>query len=1117
MGRTKLVMKKIEDPTSRQQFYSKRKDTILKKSNELAVLCDVDVGLLMFSPAGEVTSYSSKESLEDVMLLAMNKAGELNKRSPENPNEQPLTEILTQSKHEGKMVEKIAMYTTLLLHSVYICISLLSHEEKLNKLKERLSEAQQKIRYYEPQVENINSVQEADAYEKFIRSAMELIQLSKAKLLGGQEFLQRNENVAVSSVNTEDMAAAARDSEGKRKFPGSNLNLAGLWQGPVIDEDTAEQVWTHCREELEEGTQAARFLEYYIQQTATGSYSYLKQDIALLRKRTLQKAIEDLHPREKQILLQCLRRKNVPIHISDSDDASSTWFSKYEELFSQLSSVPRRYLRKRKNPFLPKKKALRKRKKSFLPKKHAPVPSLAPSRPATVPSPAPSPGPATVLSPAPSPGPAAVQMLAPSPGPATVSPVYAPVPSIEVPTSSPPTVQPPSPVIKPPAKRPKHQTHTNSSTPLPVNPPDKPQNVPNSQGNNQQHRNYLIAAVAGCSVAGIAFLALLILCVKNKKKEVAPDDGQRDGKSPLNSNAGSSLNVKSASAVNDADPHNSSQAGVELSKSEMNANAHAPLPLPPGKSAPPPPPPPPGPPPPPPPKPPAPSPPPPPKARPPNPPKPGNLPKPLPLGAHQRGRSSEARGSGSLGESDGPKTKLKPFFWDKVLANPDHSMVWHEIKAGSFQFNEEMMDSLFGYIPGDQGKDDRRKASSSFDQTSQYIQIIDPKKSQNLAILLKALNVTTEEVYDALEEGNELPPELIRTLLKMAPTTDEQLKLRLFAGDISQLGPAERFLKSMVAIPFAFKRMEALLLMCSLQEEVSSIKESFATLEVASKELRNSRLFLKLLEAVLKTGNRMNDGTFRGGAQAFKLDTLLKLSDVKGADGKTTLLNFVVQEIIRSEGLRAARKLRENQSTTSVQTEDLVEDPAQELADYHCNLGLQMVSGLSNELENVRKASLIDGENLIAAVMKLSQSLVKTKEFLDTDMRSLEDESKFRDTLTNFIQHAEQEMTCILEEEKKIMSLVKSTGDYFHGNSGKDEGLRLFSVVSDFLIMLDKACTVVRNSTKLPVKTPKKGTLTSPSQESGPESLPDIRKQLFPAIQERQMHYSSSDDESSCP
>ncbi|KAG5596903.1 hypothetical protein H5410_038135 [Solanum commersonii] len=80
-------------------------------------------------------------------------------------------------------------------------------------------------------------------------------------------------------------------------------------------------------------------------------------------------------------------------------------------------------------------------------------------------------------------------------------------------------------------------------------------------------------------------------------------------------------------------------------------------------------------------------------------------------------------------------------------------MVWLEIKVSLFQFNEEMMDSLFGYLPGDQGKNDRRTASSSFDQTSQYIEIIDLKKSRNLAILLKVLNVTTEEVYDALEEG----------------------------------------------------------------------------------------------------------------------------------------------------------------------------------------------------------------------------------------------------------------------------------------------------------------------------------------------------------------------------
>lgn len=66
----------------------------------------------------------------------------------------------------------------------------------------------------------------------------------------------------------------------------------------------------------------------------------------------------------------------------------------------------------------------------------------------------------------------------------------------------------------------------------------------------------------------------------------------------------------------------------------------------------------------------------------------------------------------------------------------------------------------------------------------------------------------------------------------MAPTAEEELKLRLFNGELSQLGPAERFLKALVDIPFSFKRLEALLFMCTLQEEVSATKESFQILEV---------------------------------------------------------------------------------------------------------------------------------------------------------------------------------------------------------------------------------------------------------------------------------------------
>lgn len=94
-----------------------------------------------------------------------------------------------------------------------------------------------------------------------------------------------------------------------------------------------------------------------------------------------------------------------------------------------------------------------------------------------------------------------------------------------------------------------------------------------------------------------------------------------------------------------------------------------------------------------------------------------------------------------------------------------------------------------------------------------------------------------------INSGNEIPVELIQTLLKMAPTPDEELKLRLFSGELSQLGPAERFLKILTDIPFAFKRLESLKFMFILREEATSIKDSFATLEVITHKSENAKLY----------------------------------------------------------------------------------------------------------------------------------------------------------------------------------------------------------------------------------------------------------------------------------
>jgi len=79
-----------------------------------------------------------------------------------------------------------------------------------------------------------------------------------------------------------------------------------------------------------------------------------------------------------------------------------------------------------------------------------------------------------------------------------------------------------------------------------------------------------------------------------------------------------------------------------------------------------------------------------------------------------------------------------------------------------------------------------------------------------------------------------LGPELLETLVKMAPTKEEEIKLREYSEDASKLGSAERFLKTVLDIPFAFKRVEVMLYRANFDGEVKDLRKSFQTLEVLS-------------------------------------------------------------------------------------------------------------------------------------------------------------------------------------------------------------------------------------------------------------------------------------------
>ncbi|KAK1420152.1 hypothetical protein QVD17_21516 [Tagetes erecta] len=66
MVRGKTQMRRIENATSRQVTFSKRRNGLLKKAFELSVLCDAEVALIIFSPRGKLYEFASSSMQETI-------------------------------------------------------------------------------------------------------------------------------------------------------------------------------------------------------------------------------------------------------------------------------------------------------------------------------------------------------------------------------------------------------------------------------------------------------------------------------------------------------------------------------------------------------------------------------------------------------------------------------------------------------------------------------------------------------------------------------------------------------------------------------------------------------------------------------------------------------------------------------------------------------------------------------------------------------------------------------------------------------------------------------------------------------------------------------------------
>ncbi|KAI3751780.1 hypothetical protein L2E82_22871 [Cichorium intybus] len=79
MAREKIKIKKIDNITARQVTFSKRRRGLLKKAQELAVLCDAEVALIVFSATGKLFEYASSSMQEMLGKYKLHSSNNLDK------------------------------------------------------------------------------------------------------------------------------------------------------------------------------------------------------------------------------------------------------------------------------------------------------------------------------------------------------------------------------------------------------------------------------------------------------------------------------------------------------------------------------------------------------------------------------------------------------------------------------------------------------------------------------------------------------------------------------------------------------------------------------------------------------------------------------------------------------------------------------------------------------------------------------------------------------------------------------------------------------------------------------------------------------------------------------
>jgi len=196
--------------------------------------------------------------------------------------------------------------------------------------------------------------------------------------------------------------------------------------------------------------------------------------------------------------------------------------------------------------------------------------------------------------------------------------------------------------------------------------------------------------------------------------------------------------------------------------------------------------------------------------------------------------------------------------------------------------------------------------------------LLDPKRAQNLAIVLRQVTVPTEELAEVLRwmrlshrVGADTLEHVHDNLL---PPLLECAELLSYSGPPEMLRDVERQLLPLARLPRLKARIRTMLFSKNMPTHHSSLLARIHALRVTCEEVRESDALRRVLGAVLRVGNYLNHGIDLPDAgcgvevRGFTVESLLKLRDFRAAQGgEGSALHCVVLHLMPGDAQLATR------------------------------------------------------------------------------------------------------------------------------------------------------------------------------------------------------------------